>query len=765
MSASSQSFAQSSTPQQKDYDKILGVTESASPNEIKKAYRKMALSTHPDKNKNPTASDNFLDINQAYEVLGDPSKRQRYDWDRRMVPSSMIQATGRFFGAAMTMFSNVMHAAKWSAMNLHFAYQTLFEENPARSNYIKLILQTLAHGEFNPTTILWILLNDYMGSQQSTLTFYGRRLPNLAFMTKLLANVKRGDSLTVILQCLNTENNLLLEDHKFNALWSAFFTIFPLYLVDITQERFHRALQVKSLDEMIFKSILQPRAQRKKPVVLETDILLFSETNSFGSVITHLLQMAEDGEEEYRAICWGSLATVVKAAPLAEKATMRLSSVLQKLTEEVRLSSTIEHCYQIMQAAFEYPHVEFIQTSFLPLLKTKVNDLNHKHGIYTILAVVGRQVSLVDLETEILPLLLQGVREENSYFQVAAYKSLAEIFDRIPDASMLTVVLPALENGIETQHSEIYQLTAAMLTQIEDKSSRPVCASVLEALNIKLHTKLARIMLHGKYDDLYCLEWLLIFADQQTLNEKILPWLRGQVNAKPKSLYADASDALHVISLLPTTRVSDEFKEYLFENYLAQIKNSDDKIALFAIVGKFIRYSTKENLQQDFLNLLLESIDFEESRFSNAICDAAIKALVQVVNVIDKNAIQNQLIVFLLEKLFSSSRPENVVEILKVAMMRVDPDYAVKEILPRLFKNMDINRYYIAELANLLMPYVSYPERVSYGLLLCPTASESRGAETAVLAKIYSLNRQDLASHRQQADLNHLQIIPFGHSS
>lgn len=64
----------------KDYYKILGVSKSTSPEEIKKAYRKLALKHHPDRNKgNTSAEAAFKDLNEAYAVLRDPEKRKQYD--------------------------------------------------------------------------------------------------------------------------------------------------------------------------------------------------------------------------------------------------------------------------------------------------------------------------------------------------------------------------------------------------------------------------------------------------------------------------------------------------------------------------------------------------------------------------------------------------------------------------------------------------------------------------------------------------------------
>ena len=64
----------------KDYYKILGVERSADEKDIKRAYRKLALQYHPDKNPgNNEAEEHFKEINEAYEVLGDSTKRQKYD--------------------------------------------------------------------------------------------------------------------------------------------------------------------------------------------------------------------------------------------------------------------------------------------------------------------------------------------------------------------------------------------------------------------------------------------------------------------------------------------------------------------------------------------------------------------------------------------------------------------------------------------------------------------------------------------------------------
>ncbi|MAT07904.1 MAG: molecular chaperone DnaJ [Dehalococcoidia bacterium] len=67
------------TTKKRDYYEVLGVPRGASEEEIKKAFRKLALKYHPDRNKEKDAEDKFKEINEAYQVLSDSSLRSKYD--------------------------------------------------------------------------------------------------------------------------------------------------------------------------------------------------------------------------------------------------------------------------------------------------------------------------------------------------------------------------------------------------------------------------------------------------------------------------------------------------------------------------------------------------------------------------------------------------------------------------------------------------------------------------------------------------------------
>ncbi len=93
---------------EKDFYEVLGVSREAGPEELKRAYRKLAQKYHPDANSGDTAAeDRFKQISEAYSILSDPEKRAEYDEVRRLVDSGGFTGfgggTGPFGGQRIRM--------------------------------------------------------------------------------------------------------------------------------------------------------------------------------------------------------------------------------------------------------------------------------------------------------------------------------------------------------------------------------------------------------------------------------------------------------------------------------------------------------------------------------------------------------------------------------------------------------------------------------------------------------------------------------------
>ncbi|HPI18999.1 MAG TPA: J domain-containing protein [Candidatus Kapabacteria bacterium] len=154
----------------KDYYKILGVSKTATKDEIKKAYRQLALKYHPDTNpNNKAAEDKFKEINEAYEVLGDSENRKKYDnlgssWNRyrqtggntedfdwsqwasrrpqgRKKSSDTFSNIGDIFGqGASDFFENIFGG---------FSKKTGFQQPPKRGEDIETELEISLEEAFN----------------------------------------------------------------------------------------------------------------------------------------------------------------------------------------------------------------------------------------------------------------------------------------------------------------------------------------------------------------------------------------------------------------------------------------------------------------------------------------------------------------------------------------------------------------------------------------------------------------------------------------
>ena len=152
----------------RDFYDILGVSKSATKDEIKKAYRKVAIKFHPDKNPdNPEAEDKFKEAAEAYEVLSDDQKRQQYD----RFGHDGLRGSGGFGGGGMSM--DDIFSQFGDIFGGHNPFESFFgggstgrrSAGSRGSNLrikIKLTLEEIAHGAEKKIKVNRLVLADGM---------------------------------------------------------------------------------------------------------------------------------------------------------------------------------------------------------------------------------------------------------------------------------------------------------------------------------------------------------------------------------------------------------------------------------------------------------------------------------------------------------------------------------------------------------------------------------------------------------------------------
>jgi DnaJ-class molecular chaperone len=136
----------------KTYYDILGLRASASSDEIKRAYRKKAMESHPDVNPSPKAAEVFVEINEAYAILSDQSKRQVYnqklrDQSARAAGNAYVQSTQNARDEAYRQW--VQQAKAQAAANANMNYQDFKRSRFVRAEAsVFLYLQFVVLGMF-----------------------------------------------------------------------------------------------------------------------------------------------------------------------------------------------------------------------------------------------------------------------------------------------------------------------------------------------------------------------------------------------------------------------------------------------------------------------------------------------------------------------------------------------------------------------------------------------------------------------------------------
>ncbi|KAL5019247.1 hypothetical protein ScPMuIL_004969 [Solemya velum] len=233
----------------KDYYEILGVEKDAGENEFKKAYRKLALQLHPDKNKAPGATEAFKAVGNAFAVLSDPDKKKKYDlygpesentgrgggseynythgFEGDISPEELFNM---FFGGGFPS-NNVNRRTRYSTTNHHHHYYYRDSQSSNESSYTMLL-------QLAPILLLVLLsllssffVSDPIFSLQETDKYSAKRLTsslNIQYFVKQDFKVEfKGDLRRIERQVeeeylANLRSNCWRErSYKENMLWRA----------------------------------------------------------------------------------------------------------------------------------------------------------------------------------------------------------------------------------------------------------------------------------------------------------------------------------------------------------------------------------------------------------------------------------------------------------------------------------------------------------------------------------------------------------------
>jgi DnaJ family protein B protein 4 len=134
-----------------NFYEILGVSETASQEDIKKAYRKLSLQYHPDRNNNsPESTTKFQSISAAYDIIGDENKRRQHDMQSKMQAGGM---QGGMQGGGMSFAG--MHSGNMPFGGMH--------SGGMQGGNMPTFFTTSSGGEFDPSEILNFVSNNFFG--------------------------------------------------------------------------------------------------------------------------------------------------------------------------------------------------------------------------------------------------------------------------------------------------------------------------------------------------------------------------------------------------------------------------------------------------------------------------------------------------------------------------------------------------------------------------------------------------------------------------
>ena len=216
----------------------LGISNDANEDQIKRAYRKLSLQYHPDRNSSPEAQPKFQAINEANEILGDPGRRQQYDNELNGGGSRMDMMNGQEFRDMNHIFNSFFGGGGGPGPGIHMfhgggpGFPNAFFENmnkppPIVKNLVLTLEQSYSGGSFPIELDKWSLMNNVKTTEKQTV--YINVPPGIDDNEMILIR-EMGNSINQSIKgdvkiCISISNNSAFTRHGLDLLYKKKITL------------------------------------------------------------------------------------------------------------------------------------------------------------------------------------------------------------------------------------------------------------------------------------------------------------------------------------------------------------------------------------------------------------------------------------------------------------------------------------------------------------------------------------------------------------